>query len=401
MGKKRTFLLSLLFVFGSTLNAQITHPCLVFTDENRLPLVGVSIYSDDFSITGHTNNNGEFCIDSKQVTKSLNARLLGYKHVRIHPDSLKSNRSIILYPASTQLNEVIVVGRTNDSRKDLLAQIEVISSEEIDFFQAQSSADILESSPNVFVQKSQMGGGSPILRGFEANKVLLVVDGVRMNNTIYRSGHLQNSIGLDPLALERAEIILGPGALIYGSDAIGGVIHYRTRMPEVLSSGDSTHISLRNRLRWSSANNEKTVFSQVRVSGNKWASLYSFRYSDYSDLTSGSNHHFSDSNFGKRNFYVERKDGQDSIVRNLDPFRQISSAYHQYDIASKWLFQASKSWKLMANFQLSNTGNVPRYDQLNLIDQPGTPLFAEWDYGPQFRIMSSISATNDRPMKAR
>ncbi len=61
----------------------------------------------------------------------------------------------------------------------------------------------------VFVQKSQMGGGSPILRGFEANKILLVVDNIRLNNAIFRSGHLQNSTMIDPFLLKRSEVILG------------------------------------------------------------------------------------------------------------------------------------------------------------------------------------------------
>ena len=92
----------------------------------------------------------------------------------------------------------------------------------------QTTADLLQQAGPVFVQKSQLGGGSPMIRGFATNRVLLVVDGVRMNNAIYRSGNLQNVISIDPLALENAEVILGPGSVIYGSDAIGGVMDFHT-----------------------------------------------------------------------------------------------------------------------------------------------------------------------------
>ena len=64
----------------------------------------------------------------------------------------------------------------------------------------QTSADLLGQSGNVFIQKSQLGGGSPMIRGFATNRVLLVADGVRMNNAIYRSGNLQNVISIDPLS---------------------------------------------------------------------------------------------------------------------------------------------------------------------------------------------------------
>ena len=81
------------------------------------------------------------------------------------------------------------------------------------------------------VQQSQQGGGSPILRGFEANRILLVVDGVRLNNAIYRSGHLQNALTVDPFAVRSVEVRHGAGSVQYGSDALGGVIHYHTRSP--------------------------------------------------------------------------------------------------------------------------------------------------------------------------
>ncbi len=96
----------------------------------------------------------------------------------------------------------------------------------------QTTADLLASVPGIKVQKSQFGGGSPVLRGMESNRVLLVVDGVRMNNAIYRKGHLQNSITVSPTQLERTEIVFGPSSVIYGSDALGGVIHYYTRTPK-------------------------------------------------------------------------------------------------------------------------------------------------------------------------
>ena len=60
----------------------------------------------------------------------------------------------------------------------------------------QTAADLFAQTGTVFVQKSQLGGGSPMIRGFATNRVLLVVDGVRMNNAIYRSGNLQNIISM-------------------------------------------------------------------------------------------------------------------------------------------------------------------------------------------------------------
>ena len=70
-------------------------------------------------------------------------------------------------------------------------RIDKISSAEMKQSMPQTAADMLQKNSNILVQKSQSGGGSPIIRGFEANKILLVIDGVRLNNAIYRGGHLQ------------------------------------------------------------------------------------------------------------------------------------------------------------------------------------------------------------------
>ena len=88
----------------------------------------------------------------------------------------------------------------------LLSPSRIEKIDAIDIFQGAptTSAEILQKSGAVVIQMSQSGGGSPIIRGFEANRVLLVVDGVRLNNAIYRSGHLQNSISISPLMLENA-----------------------------------------------------------------------------------------------------------------------------------------------------------------------------------------------------
>lgn len=125
------------------------------------------------------------------------------------------------------LKEVtIAANKTEQSLIEVPNQIQILKSNEIAAIQAQSTADVLANTGNVFVQKSQMGGGSPVLRGFEANRILLVVDGVRMNNLIYRGGHLQNVITLDNNILDRTEIVFGSGSTIYGSDALGGTIHF-------------------------------------------------------------------------------------------------------------------------------------------------------------------------------
>ena len=124
---------------------------------------------------------------------------------------------------------MLSVSRNTEKRARIAEHIEVITQHTIALQSPQTTADLLALTPGVKVQKSQFGGGSPVLRGMESNRVLLVVDGVRMNNAIYRKGHIQNSITVSPNLLARTEVLFGPSSIIYGSDALGGVIHYYTK----------------------------------------------------------------------------------------------------------------------------------------------------------------------------
>ena len=172
------------------------------------------------------------------------------------------------------------IGRTDADSRSLPYQVDQISAKELSFTQSQTSADALSNLTNVFVQKSQMGGGSPVIRGFEASRILLVVDGVRMNNAIYRSGHLQNAISVDASSLSQMEVIYGPGSLLYGSDALGGVVHFRTKDPQ-LSFGSKAVTDLNSYVRFSSANQEKTGHVDFNLGGKKLAYWSSLTFSDF------------------------------------------------------------------------------------------------------------------------
>ena len=130
------------------------------------------------------------------------------------------------------LNEITVSAtKFAEHKKYIPQQVLTISAKKMAFFNQQTTAELLTHTGNVLVQKSQLGGGSPVIRGFEANKVLLVVDGVRMNNAIFRGGHLQNVITMDNTILDKTEILFGPSSVMYGSDALGGVIAF---LPKIL-----------------------------------------------------------------------------------------------------------------------------------------------------------------------
>ena len=255
----------------------------------------------------------------------------------------------------------------------------------------QTMADAIGVTGEVFIQKSQMGGGSPMIRGFATNRVLIVVDGVRMNNAIYRSGNLQNIISFDPLALEDAEVIFGPGSLMYGSDAIGGVMDFHTLQPK-FATENKTLVKGDAFVRYASANQEKTAHANINIATNKFSFLTSLTSSDFGDLQMGKNGG-QDSYLRKE--YVERIGNQDVVIKNTNPYIQKQSGYHQNNLLTKLRYKPSEHWDIQYGFHYSKTGNIPRYDRL-IEYAAGNLRFAEWNYGPQFWTMQNLQIVNKK-----
>ncbi|MEE9372750.1 MAG: TonB-dependent receptor [Saprospiraceae bacterium] len=365
---------------------------VVYDVADRNPLFQTEIYNDDFSNRILTNKEGQGIIDTSNNT-IFHFSKQGYNLTSLSLIQLKNmNWKVGLTLFSEEIDEIILIGQNSFKESDKFHHIVSISAKEIKQTNPQTSADVLSHTGNVYVQKSQMGGGSPIIRGFEANRVLLVVDGVRMNNAIYRNGHLQNAITVDASIIHDVKILFGPNSLAYGSDAIGGVVAYTSKVPK-FGTAKERKIEGGTFVRYATANQEKTIHADVTMGWERWATLTSVTITDYDDQKSGSRTDDRFPDFGLRPNSAVRINGIDQEISNPNAFVQIGTAYHQYDILQKIVFKPQEKMFLTGNFQFSNTGNVPRYDNLQEM-RNGQLRYAEWLYGPQTRILSSFQIKN-------
>ena len=377
----------LFFLFTSvSFGQQIT----VKDSETNEVLSDVAVFNEsrDKSTISDLNGNVDLGLFSNE--KKIYFQLLGYSLLELYLDDIEDESIVLLYQESQNLDEVILsVARSASNVNQIAEKVSVIKSEDLFISSPSSGAEMLELSPGVRIQKSQGGGGSPIIRGFEANRVLIVVDGVRMNNAIYRSGHLQNSITIDPSNIERAEVIFGSSSVGYGSDAMGGVIHYYTKNPilknsEKISSSFTTNFS--------SANNSVSNNFNTNYSSDNWGSITSISISKYGDIKMGKKRNHGYSSWGltpifsqnsRYKFYAEP-----SI--NLDESIQKNTGYSQVDLFQKFLFRIGDDNLLNLNIQFSESSDIDRYDQLS-IPKDNSLKFSEWYYGPQKRLLISPS----------
>ena len=297
---------------------------------------------------------------------------------------VKAERDSVYNP----LNEVVVSAyRSVENKRKVIQEVAVISQGSIQTSLASNTVDVLSNVQGITVQKSQLGGGSITLRGMEANRVLLVVDGVRMNNLIYRSGHLQNAITVDPFALERVEVAFGPTSNAFGSDAMGGLVHFFTKNPSF--SIDGPRFSGQVYAKYSTATQSWAKHVELSSSNLRWAFYTSLTESEFGDLRGGKRiNPFYGSLYGQRDFYAMRLSQGDSLVANPTPWIQKGSGYSQYDLVQKILFRNRRDRRNTLNIQASTSTNVPRYDRLT--DPSGSGLkHGDWYYGPQKRLMAS------------
>jgi hemoglobin/transferrin/lactoferrin receptor protein len=361
----------------------------VLDNETGKPIFNVNVFTENTYFNSSTNSKGIVDISIVKEKDILIFSHISYALKSI-PKNLLKNQNFTLYLAkqSEQLDEVVLSVFKRDAKINRVAErVAVLTSKEIEKLSPQTSADLLAAIPGVKIQKSQMGGGSPVIRGMESNRVMLVVDGVRMNNAIYRKGHLQNAITVAPNQLDKTEIVFGPSSVIYGSDALGGVIHYYTKTPKL---SENTKVTSNFFNRYSSVNNEISTNASVELGTKKWASFTSISYSDFGDLKMGKNRSHGFNDWGKVFLYSENSNDfySSSATVNSDENLQRNTGYNQTDLLQKFFIPLTDKTELKLNLQYSTSSDIPRFDRLDEKSE-GTLKFAEWYYGPQERLLIS------------
>jgi len=384
---QKIVLACLFALWGSCSFAQLVTIKDSETDQ-PVPLVTLVSQSPKTSVVADANGSAD--ISSFKGSETIEIRMIGFAFQTLSYDELKAmDWKIMLFPSTISLDQVVITSsRWNQSQRDVPAKITTITPKAVALQNPQTAADLLAASGDVYIQKSQQGGGSPMIRGFSTNRVLLTVDGVRMNTAIFRSGNVQNVISLDPFAIERTEVLFGPGSVIYGSDAIGGVMSFSTLTP-TLSATNEPVVSGKALGRYSSANGEQTGHFDVNVGWKKWAFVSSFTTSNFGDLRMGK---YGPAEYLKP-YTIERSDSIDRVVENQDPLVQSPSAYSQINMMQKVRFKPNKHWDFTYAFHYSTTSDYGRYDR-HLRTRNGLPRYAEWKYGPQEWLMNNLTVVH-------
>ncbi len=244
------------------------------------------------------------------------------------------------------LLNVTVVSASRYEQKiiDSPRSVSIITSEEIRKKNYRTTPEALNELVGILVQETNYAGGSPIIRGLVGNQILILVDGIRLNNAIFRLGPNQYLNMIDINQIERIEVVRGPGSVLYGSDALGGLINIITKSrKEYTKPLDNT---TRFFSRYSSADDGK--IGRIDLNGNikNTGFIGGLSYKKFGDLRAGN------------------RTGLQSFT-----------AYEEWDGDLKIEYRFSDLQGIVAGMQHVSQLNVPRTDKLI----SGSCLKYEWD----------------------
>jgi len=187
--------------------------------------------------------------------------------------------------SNKKLKEVIVTANRNysDAQNVPYSYIK-LTKKDLENFQYRTVPEALSGSSGIFIQKTNHGGGSPFIRGLTGNQILLLTDGIRLNNSIYRYGPNQYFNTIDVYSISHIEAVKGTGSVQYGSDALGGVIQVFTKEPDF--SGTKKLLT-DFQLKAVSQKMELTSHSEIEYQSKNVALLIGATIRDFGDLYGG------------------------------------------------------------------------------------------------------------------
>ncbi len=383
----------ILCIVGSALSQELVENHKVRVVVGSIPIPFAVCTNLNSNETAVSNANGMLVLPTRNHADTLEFRSLGFETLVVLPNE-SIGKEIRLNESPVGIDAVLISSNISPAQvqREGLKGVEKLQITSVASSKSPGkSTDLLMKTGQVMIQQSQQGGGSPIIRGFEANRILLVVDGVRMNNAIYRSGHLQNAITVDVNSLEQVQVLMGPSSVKYGSDALGGVVHFQTQRPRFRRDDSEDKWSGYVSGQMLTNNNSSALHARVEGGAEKWATIVSVSKSEFGDLRMGENRMHGDSAWGLASLYIQSINGVDSVLENPDSHLQLGTGYSQTDFMHK-LRLAIPGGALQTNVQYSTSSDIPRYDKINSInDGTFSPKWAEWSYGPQDRLLTDLN----------
>jgi len=343
----------------------------VVTDGEGNPVVKAHVELISTIIGAVTDKRGEFIL--KRVPEgvySLRITHISYTKKVISPVVVRKKSAVKLGIIKLKINVLqspgisVTATRSTNEITDVSKAVNLIPEIVISERNSKTTAEVLREEPGVFVQKTSHGGGSAIIRGLSSNQILLMVDGIRLNNSTYRLGNHSYLTMIDYFSLEQLEVVRGPASVLYGSDALGGAVNAITK--ERISGNNKAGFNYRVFGRAATADKERTSRVEMSYISEKIGMVGGLSFKRFGDLRRGTNNSVPE------------------LEHSLNGPVQTPSGFDCFDYDYKLITYPSRTTKLTLATQYTKKSNLPRYDKY---ENSG---YFKWLYNPQIRHLTYL-----------
>lgn len=273
----KKILFSLLFIGISSIYAQ-NNLSGTITDSTNNPLLGVEIYSEQLHKGTTTDTDGNYNfnhIPNGKVT--INFTFLGFKSVSKEFNFNNDNQTfnLKLEESVFKIDEIIISTPFNKLQSENVMKVERLSAREIQKTGATTLAEGITNVAGVSQISTGASIGKPVIRGLSGNRVLVYTQGIRLENQQFGGEH---GLGVNDAGIEGIEVIKGPASLLYGSDALGGVLYIQ---PEKFAPEKTTKLSFGQRF-FSNTVGTNTSLG-IKTTNHNWQFLARGTYAQHAD----------------------------------------------------------------------------------------------------------------------
>jgi len=266
-------------------------------DSNNEVIYGVEIYITQLHKGTTTNEKGEYELENVpngnfKVTFSY----LGYKTVvkDIKLENEKLTLDITLEEAVFQVDEIIISTPFNKLQSENVMKVERLTAKNVQKTGATTLIQGLENVPGVSQIATGTGIGKPVIRGLSGNRVLVYTQGIRLENQQFGDEH---GLGINAAGVESIEVIKGPASLLYGSDALGGVLYIN---PEKFSSKNDWSIHINQQYFGNTLGTNSSL--GIKKSFDHWKFLARGTYATHSDYKIPTGQRATNTRFNEKDF---------------------------------------------------------------------------------------------------
>ncbi|HEY9123084.1 MAG TPA: carboxypeptidase-like regulatory domain-containing protein, partial [Bacteroidales bacterium] len=200
-------------------------------DQDSLPLQGASVVIPELNKGAITDENGHYELSNLPNGKlKVQFSFVGYNNVIETVDLSGSDLELnqTMKTTTIEAEEIVVSGGYNSTQHENAVKIDVLKLNPLNNTLTPNFSEVLTKVPGVDMISKGSGVSKPVIRGLSMNDILVLNNGVRFENYQYSSHH---PLGIDEFGIDDVEIIKGPASLLYGSDAIGGVVNFIKEKP--------------------------------------------------------------------------------------------------------------------------------------------------------------------------